>query len=88
MRPEEFDPERFAPEHEENTRSSCAHVPFGGGPRICIGINFAMMELIAILAVISQRYRIVIDSSDRHRMAAHLTMTPKYGVQVRLERRV
>lgn len=87
-RPEEFDPERFAPDQEENARSSCAHVPFGGGPRICIGINFAMMELIAILAVVSQRYRLVVDSSDRHRMAAHLTMTPKYGVSVRLERRL
>jgi len=47
-----------------------------------------MMELIAIVAVVSQRYRVVVDSSDCHRMAAQLTMTPKYGLMVRLENRV
>jgi cytochrome P450 len=86
-RPDEFDPNRFAPDQEENSRASCAHVPFGGGPRICIGINFAMLELIAILTIVSQRFRVVVDESDRHRMAAHLTMTPAFGVRVRLEDR-
>jgi cytochrome P450 len=85
--PAEFDPERFNPAHEENKRSSYAYVPFGGGPRICIGVNFAMMELLVILAVIAQRYTVVVDVQDRHEMTAHLTMTPKYGVKVRLESR-
>ncbi len=85
--PERFDPERFRPEQEENKRSVYAHVPFGGGPRICIGVNFAMMELVVVLAVISQKYKVVLDATHRHDMAAHLTMTPKYGVKVRLEAR-
>ena len=82
--PEQFDPERFAPGREENQRSTHAHVPFGGGPRICIGIHFAMMELIVILATVARYFDVVVDESDRHKMAAHLTMVPKYGVRVRL----
>ncbi len=85
--PERFDPERFRPEQEENKRSMHAHIPFGSGPRICIGVHFAMMELLVVLAVIAQKYKIVLDASHRHEMAAHLTMTPKYGVKVRLEAR-
>lgn len=85
--PERFDPERFRPEQEENKRSVHAHVPFGGGPRICIGVHFAMMELLVVLAVVARRYQVLLDASHRHVMAAHLTMTPKYGVKVRLEPR-
>ncbi|MDZ4848648.1 MAG: cytochrome P450 [Pirellulaceae bacterium] len=85
--PDRFEPERFAPGSEENARSVYASVPFGGGPRICIGIHFATMELIVALATIAQRYRLLIDSSDRHSMAARLTMTPKYGLKVLLKER-
>jgi cytochrome P450 len=85
--PHGFNPERFRPEQEENKRASHAYVPFGGGPRICIGVHFAMMELVIILAVISQKYNVVLDASHRPGMAAHLTMTPRYGVKVRLESR-
>ena len=82
--PDQFDPQRFALDKEENKRSTYAYVPFGGGPRICIGIHFAIMELTVILAVIVQRYKVVVDERDRHQMAASLTMTPKFGVQVHL----
>jgi cytochrome P450 len=85
--PNRFDPERFRPGKEENKRSTYASIPFGGGPRICIGLHFAMMELIVVLAVIVQKFNVVIDESDQHTMSAHLTMTPKYGVRVRLEAR-
>ncbi len=85
--PERFDPNRFEPGQEENRRSTYASVPFGGGPRVCIGIHFAMMELVVVLAVLAHRFRVVVDESDRHQMSANLTMVPKYGVRVRLERR-
>jgi cytochrome P450 len=85
--PDRFDPQRFEPDREENKRSTCAYVPFGGGPRICIGMHFAVMELLVILAVVAQRYKVVVAEQDRHQMAAALTMTPKSGVQVRLEPR-
>lgn len=85
--PERFNPERFRPGAEENKRSVYAYVPFGGGPRICIGIHFAIMELVVVLAVLARRYKVMLDKSHRHEMAANLTMTPKYGVRARLERR-
>lgn len=85
--PEQFNPDRFEPGHEENRRSAYASVPFGGGPRVCIGIHFAMLELIVILTVLARRYRVIVDASDRHQMSANLTMLPKYGVRVRLEPR-
>lgn len=85
--PERFDPLRHDPNAPENKRAIHAQVPFGGGPRICIGVNFAIMELVVTLTVIAKRYRVVVDPSNRHEMAARLTMAPQYGVQVRLENR-
>ncbi|PHS13750.1 MAG: hypothetical protein COA78_06585 [Blastopirellula sp.] len=85
--PNKFNPLRFEPDNEENRRSSYAYIPFGGGPRTCIGIHFAVLELVVILATISQRFQVIVDESDYHQMAAHLTMTPKYGLKVRLQSR-
>lgn len=84
---QQFDPQRFLPDHEENKRSSYAYVPFGGGPRVCIGVHLAMMELVVVLALLARRFNGILDKSNRHEMAANLTMTPKHGVLVRLERR-
>lgn len=52
--PEQFDPERFTPEQEKR-RPRCAYVPFGAGPRICLGMHFALMEAHLLLATIAQR---------------------------------
>jgi retinoid hydroxylase len=48
--PNRFDPDRYAPPREEDKRTPYALVPFGGGPRICIGINFAQVEVKALAA--------------------------------------
>ena len=85
--PDEFRPSRFDPEQPENPAASHAHIPFGSGPRVCIGRHFAMMELHVILTTVLQRFRVVIDPSDRHEMAARVTMAPKHGLKVRLEPR-
>jgi hypothetical protein len=45
------------------------------------------MELTALLAVLAQRFRVVVDKTDRHQMAAQLTMHPRFGLRVRLEDR-
>ena len=54
--PDVFDPERFAPERSAG-RHRFAYFPFGGGPRICIGNQFALTETQLILATILPRYQ-------------------------------
>ena len=55
-KPDEFDPDRFLPPREEDKRTPYSLVTFGGGPRICIGINFAQVEVKAMAAHILRRY--------------------------------
>lgn len=52
--PERFDPERFSPEREKDI-PRYAYIPFGGGPRVCLGNHFAMMEGHLLLATLAQR---------------------------------
>ncbi len=86
-KPEEFNPERFDTTNPANKRSHYAHVPYGGGPRICVGINFALLELVVILATLSQRFRLKTHSSHKNIMQALLTMEPKFGLPVTAELR-
>jgi cytochrome P450 len=54
--PATFDPERFSPERADRARH--AYLPFGEGPRSCMGVHFATIEMCLILATVAQRYRI------------------------------
>jgi cytochrome P450 len=54
--PNAFDPERFAPDRLAS-RSRYAYIPFGAGPRVCIGANFAMMEMTVVLATLVRAFR-------------------------------
>lgn len=55
--PDRFDPDRFAPERS-GSRHRYAHLPFGGGPRSCIGEPLAMLELVVAVAAVVQAYRL------------------------------
>jgi cytochrome P450 len=55
--PEAFDPARFSHE-QEKSRPRFAYIPFGGGPRLCIGDQFAMIEAQLIMAMVTQRFRL------------------------------
>ncbi|MEX0786183.1 MAG: cytochrome P450 [Dehalococcoidia bacterium] len=55
--PERFDPERFTPERSAQ-RPRYAYFPFGGGPRQCIGNEFALMEAQLVLAMVAQAFRV------------------------------
>lgn len=80
--PEGFDPERFTPERSAG-RPRFAYFPFGGGPRLCIGNNFAMLEAQLLLATITQRYRL--DLVPGHPVATLplVTLRPRYGMKMR-----
>lgn len=83
--PEGFDPDRFAPEHADS-RPKCAYIPFGDGARVCIGRSFAMMEAKIILAMLVQRFTLPLVSGHPIEMDARITLRPKHGIKVRLER--
>jgi cytochrome P450 len=84
--PERFDPERFTPEAVA-ARHRFAYLPFGGGPRICIGNAFAMAEAQVILATVAQRYRLRLAGNRRVEPIGLITLRPKDGLWVTLEPR-
>jgi len=81
--PEGFDPERFRPEQAEN-RPRFAYFPFAGGPRLCIGNNFALMEMQLILAMIAQRYHLDLVPGHPIELEPMVTLRPRHGVLVTL----
>jgi cytochrome P450 len=84
--PERFEPDRFAPEHE-SARPRFAYIPFGGGPRGCIGNQFAMAEALLIVAAVAQRYRIELLPNQDIRPEPLITLRPSAGIRAVLTRR-
>ena len=84
--PNRFDPDRFTPERDAE-RPRFAYIPFGGGPRGCIGNQFAMLEAQLIVAAIAQRYRIELLPDQEIRPEPLITLRPKPGVRARLTKR-
>jgi cytochrome P450 len=80
--PEGFDPERFRPERAEK-RPRYAYLPFGGGPRTCVGNHFAMMEAQILLAMIVREQRLELEPSHRVVLDPVITLRPKHGIKVR-----
>jgi cytochrome P450 len=85
-RPDRFEPERFSPERAA-ARPRFTYLPFGAGPRICIGAAFAMEEGILILATIAQRYRLRLKPGHPVEPQGLITIRPRYGLPMILERR-
>lgn len=77
--PAGFDPERFLPANSAG-RPRFAYIPFGGGPRLCIGDSFALMEGPLILATVAQRYRLDLVPSHPVTMDALVTLRPRNGL--------
>ena len=84
--PLRFDPDRFAPEAEKAIRKH-AYLPFGAGPRICIGNHFALMEGHVLLAAIASRLRFERETAALIEMEPLITLRPKGGIAMRVRRR-
>jgi len=86
--PEKFDPERFTPEREKQL-PRYVYLPFGAGPRICLGLYFAMMEGHLLLAALAQRisFSLVPGQTIVPDPVHHLTLRPAGSVNVVVKRR-
>jgi cytochrome P450 len=82
--PARFDPDRFAPPREEHRRTPYALVGFGGGPRICIGINFAQVEIKALASHILRRYRLEPVPGQQIVQFYRGTGMPLHGIRMRV----
>ncbi len=83
-RPDAFDPSRFAPDAPPIDRY--AYLPFGGGPRICIGMAFALIEASAILAELLRRVRFTPGPRRALEPVLRVTLRPKGGMPLGVER--
>jgi cytochrome P450 len=86
--PEKFDPERFTPENEKRL-PRYAYLPFGAGPRICIGNHFSMMEGHFLLATLAQRvtFDLVPGQNVKSDLSKTLTLRPTHGLKMIVHRR-
>jgi len=85
-RPDRFEPERFSPERAAR-RPRFAYIPFGAGPRICIGAAFAMAEAMLILSMIAQRYRLRLKPGHPVEPQGLITLRARHGMKMNLQRR-
>ncbi|MBC8161171.1 MAG: cytochrome P450 [Roseiflexaceae bacterium] len=86
--PERFEPERFAPPREEDKRTPYALATFGGGPRICIGVNFARVEVTAMAAEILRRFTLTpVAPEEVRQIYPGIIGQPEKGIRVRVEAR-
>jgi cytochrome P450 len=84
--PERFEPDRFLPEREA-ALPRYAFMPFGAGPRICIGNYFALMEGHLLLATLAQRVTFELVPGQRVTTAPKVTIRPKGDIQMTVRRR-
>ena len=84
--PERFDPLRFSPERAAN-RPRFAYLPFGGGPRQCIGNNFALVEAQLIFATLVPRFRLQAVPERPVQVEPTATLRPKDGLWMKIEKK-
>ena len=84
--PEKFDPERFTPA-AVSARSRYAYFPFGGGPRLCIGMPFTLQEAPLLLAMIMQNFQVELVAGQEIKPTPLATLRPKPAIWARLKPR-
>lgn len=81
-----FRPDRFSPEARA-ARPRMAYLPFGGGPRACIGSMFSLVESRLVLATIARRFELELLPGARVLTRPSITLAPRHGLPMRLRRR-
>jgi cytochrome P450 len=84
--PEQFDPDRWSSESAQRL-PRFAYFPFGGGPRLCIGASFAMMEATLLLATIAQRFQLRLVPGHPVVPVPSITLRPRHGIKAVVYRR-
>lgn len=84
--PDKFKPERWTPEFINNL-PKYAYFPFGGGPRVCIGNAFAMMEIVLLLATIAQKFRLSLVTKHPVELQPAMSLRPRNGIRMKIEKR-
>ena len=81
--PLRFDPSRFSAEARAR-RHRCAYMPFGAGPRTCIGSTFAMLEGKTMLAALLAGARFELPEAEQPKPLASITLRPRAGLKLRV----
>ncbi len=84
--PKRFDPDRFSPERQENKQKPFSLIGFGGGPRICLGIAFAKLEMKIVAAQLLRSYQWELLPQQSLDPVAIPMRRPKDGLRVRFQR--
>ena len=84
--PDTFNPDRFTKE-KKKARHPFAYIPFGGGPRLCIGKQFGLMEMKMILAKMVMRYDMELTPDHLVEPLPLVNLQPKNGIKVKVVRR-
>jgi cytochrome P450 len=84
--PEEFRPSRFTKENQKK-QQPFTYIPFGGGPRMCIGINYAIAQMQLILVSIIRRYDLELVSGKKTVLKPLIMLKPEEGIKIRFHKR-
>jgi len=79
--PETFDPERFTRENAA-AQPPFTHLPFGGGPRGCIGGNYAMLQILMILSTLLRKYDLELPPGQTIEPRAMVILRPRHGIRM------